>query len=281
MSSRHPSIQWDAAVRLTVRVALVRLQPVAAMAPSRTTTQPTGVSPSSSARQACSLSRMCQVDIKEWQGMPLPPAAAASRRSLPTHLLEGCTHVAQVVIGPSCILGHYAGALQPRRCTKRELQKVPAPVKPGRAACGLKSSVQHYRSYSSCLYRTAGRVLRKSPPSAVGLASLIARYSWSQSVHLHSRSVQYFCRSDRCTARPSRNPTVAMDGAGRRLGILQQHLAALDIAHNAGGSAALTLGLCRAAAAAAAGPPVLVGGAVMDLQASSTACCSSMRNPGS
>lgn len=63
-----------------------------------------------------------------------------------------------------------------------------------------------------------------------------------------------------------------MEGAGRRLGILQQHLTALDITHNAGGSAALTLGLCRAAAAAAAGPPVLVGGAVMDLQASSTAC---------
>lgn len=59
-----------------------------------------------------------------------------------------------------------------------------------------------------------------------------------------------------------------MEGARRRLGILQHHLAASFGSHDAAGRAALALGLCRAAAAAAAGPPVLVGGAVMDLQAS-------------
>ena len=161
-------------MRLTLRVALVRLQPVAVMAPSRTTTQPTGVSPSSSARQACSLRRMCQVAIKQWQGMPPPPAAAASRRSPPTHLLEGCTHVAQVVIGPSRILRHRSGALGPSKCTTRELQNVPAPVKPGEAACGVRWIVQHYRKNASCLYRTAGRVLRKSPMQSGWRASLRA-----------------------------------------------------------------------------------------------------------
>lgn len=56
-----------------------------------------------------------------------------------------------------------------------------------------------------------------------------------------------------------------MGSAGRRLGILHQHLTGLDGNENAAGSAALLAVPCRAATAAA-GPPVLVGGMVMDLQ---------------